>query len=268
MYSRTWESLFNPGNAKDFFIDPAERSFFPEQKKFVPANAWWLSEISRLIYVRGKRGTSSEEQVALRSRYLKRAGLEEIWFHNRKHLQCSAIVPTSSKDETFTILVFRGITRESTYIPYIMDFVLSPWSTQGRVHRGFKRIIEKSWNELKPVLDRLPQPLYFTGHSLGGALAVLTATLIEPAAVYTFGAPRMADSDFVVHTQNLSIFRMVNSHDIVASMPPFPIYHHVGETHSFKGAEPLKEKRHWFDPPAFLSDHSPFNYSQQNIEIK
>ena len=64
--------------------------------------------------------------------------------------------------------------------------------------------------------------MYFTGHSLGGALAILAATLISPTrhgAVYTFGAPRVANYKFFFGLK-MPIFRVVNSADIVPRVPP------------------------------------------------
>ena len=54
---------------------------------------------------------------------------------------------------------------------------------------GFRTALEDVWPELETVLDKVAQPIFYTGHSLGGALAMLAASRRPPLALYTFGAP-------------------------------------------------------------------------------
>lgn len=93
-----------------------------------------------------------------------------------------------------------------------------------------------------------PIDLYFTGHSLGGALATLAAykaliydQTIPMKALYTFGAPRsvqasLADKiEIAIGSRAASnkIHRIVNYHDVVPRLPPrIPVicdFHHVGQ---------------------------------------
>ena len=63
----------------------------------------------------------------------------------------------------------------------------------------------------------------FTGHSLGGALAVLAGSLVESAEVYTFGGPRVGNADFcaAVTTGGPPRYRRyVNYRDPVCHVPP------------------------------------------------
>src|SRR5690606_37727833 len=71
------------------------------------------------------------------------------------------------------------------------------------------------------------QPL--TGHSLGGALAVLATAVLKiglrmpVAGVYTYGQPRVGDAEFCrVYDQVLKdiTFRYVNDADVVPHLPP------------------------------------------------
>jgi len=76
------------------------------------------------------------------------------------------------------------------------------------------------------------------GHSLGAALAVLTAdrTLVDAdvraTAVYTFGMPRTGDADFAARYNDklgAATFRLVHGDDIVATVPTSkPGFRHVG----------------------------------------
>jgi Lipase (class 3)/C2 domain/RhoGAP domain len=82
-------------------------------------------------------------------------------------------------------------------------------------------------------------PIYFCGHSLGGALAslALSLALLRPKPIvvngcYTFGQPRVgcrAFSEFVAESAPLIIQRVQNSSDVVPSTPPSSAgFHHCG----------------------------------------
>ena len=65
-------------------------------------------------------------------------------------------------------------------------------------------------------------PLYITGHSLGGALAVVATWYISSkqlAACYTFGAPRVGDAG-LLGWYKTPIYRIVNAADPVPFVPP------------------------------------------------
>lgn len=73
------------------------------------------------------------------------------------------------------------------------------------------------------------QRVYITGHSLGGALAVLNALdlasnsqLAVQPIVYTLAGPRVGNHDFAyAYNQRISnSWRVVNSHDEVPNLPP------------------------------------------------
>lgn len=99
-----------------------------------------------------------------------------------------------------------------------------PGKLAGHVHRGFNN----AYLSVKPQLDsllascRANAPIYFTGHSLGGALATL-ATWYSPAlrnaACYTYGAPRAGDPALNQHYRT-PVYRIVNGGDPVPMVPP------------------------------------------------
>jgi triacylglycerol lipase len=88
-------------------------------------------------------------------------------------------------------------------------------------------------------------PCLVTGHSLGGALAVLTSPLLNLMAaiptvqMYNFAGPRVGNAAFVGAYDALvpASFRVVNLADMVPMLPPTKIfgwdYDHVGEEWSF-----------------------------------
>jgi hypothetical protein len=105
---------------------------------------------------------------------------------------------------------------------------------------GYETAAAVAWPELKARLTRLPAGtrVFVTGHSLGGALAVLIARnivndqLAEVAAVYTFGMPRAGNEDFA-NKYNAALgprtFRLVHGDDLVPTVAPsFLHFRHVG----------------------------------------
>jgi hypothetical protein len=263
VYSYAWGAIFSPGKSGDFFPARPPQPFEINAPGFSRANAWWLSELSRLIYVRGDDDCDIDCQTAIRNDFLKKVGLNERWFYNGKHVQCAIIGTLPEHRQRFSILVFRGTQGNITNWLFNLSTTLSAWPSGGCVHKGFKLLLMEAWEEIRQQLENTSEPLYYTGHSLGGALAVLAASLKKPEAVYTFGSPRMGNSEFVNSTKNINIYRVVNPRDIVAGVPPIPGILHVGTPHFLTSPNVADSQRSWFEAPGFLADHSPSNYTVQ-----
>ncbi len=93
-------------------------------------------------------------------------------------------------------------------------------------------------------LEHSLEALYVTGHSLGGAMAVLFAlTSTQPAlrAVYTYGQPMVVLGSPSVRTDapGQRIFRHVLARDPVPALPPasFGTFSHVGSEFVFDGSQ-------------------------------
>lgn len=107
--------------------------------------------------------------------------------------------------------------------------------TTGKVHRGFKQEVDDLWPMLETALIGNDQPLWFCGHSLGGAMATICAgrcflSHIEsnPEQLYTFGSPRVGDKRYINYV-SLDHFRFVNNNDVVTRVPPVLLgYRHCG----------------------------------------
>ncbi|NRH29004.1 lipase family protein [Pseudomonas sp. MS19] len=98
----------------------------------------------------------------------------------------------------------------------------------GQAHRGFYEAAQKAAVFVIAYLDKFfaGQKLLICGHSLGGANALLLAEMLRrrqgftyDIQLYTYGAPRAADSDFVAGAAELVHYRMVNHNDPVPSVP-------------------------------------------------
>lgn len=164
------------------------------------------------------------------------------------------ILWTDNKKEV--IVVFRGSLGFRDWLAN-MVFVPAKIKQVDRhfyVHWGFKRLLNqpmfsstKTINEalpLRELLVKVLEPLRlqgkrftFTGHSSGGAVAVLMADYFERQnkkavkRVVTFGQPAVAtrawNKHYLLHHKT---YRICCDLDMVTFMPPFPYYFwHVGK---------------------------------------
>jgi triacylglycerol lipase len=100
-----------------------------------------------------------------------------------------------------------------------------------RFHQGFVNAIAAIWEPVYEVVDQemkaAERPLWITGHSLGGALALLAAWLflrrmIPVHQIYTFGGPMIGNQLAVTAFDREfagKIFRYVNLPDPVPKLP-------------------------------------------------
>jgi triacylglycerol lipase len=100
-----------------------------------------------------------------------------------------------------------------------------------RFHRGFLDALEMIWEPLLTATDQAlktkERPLWVTGHSLGGALALLAAwrfqrNFLSVHEIITFGAPMIGnDAAAKAFEQEFSgkIFRFVDFEDLVPHLP-------------------------------------------------
>ncbi|MER6052114.1 lipase family protein (plasmid) [Streptomyces sp. BHT-5-2] len=140
------------------------------------------------------------------------------------------------------ITAFRG-TEPAELRDWLSDADTPPWpgpGGRGAVHHGFAEALESVWPQLLTTLKEFrddDQALYFTGHSLGGALAMLAGARLhfeDPRltadGVYTFGQPRTCDPTLAREFNSAfteRMFRFVNNNDIVPQLPPEPVFRHV-----------------------------------------
>ncbi|PCR92888.1 lipase [Pseudomonas fluorescens] len=97
----------------------------------------------------------------------------------------------------------------------------------GQVHRGFYEAAQKAYDFTVKYLEKFytGQNLLICGHSLGGAITLLLSEMLRRRPegyniqLYTYGAPRAGDADFVKAAADLVHHRMVNHNDPVPSVP-------------------------------------------------
>jgi len=232
-----------------YFATPAglEPPFHGNAAGFDRNNAWWLAKCSQLAY-------ESKPRVAYE---LEAAGFTQVTFVDFSGSQgFLAVHPAADESPAgFAILAFRGTENDWNDILTDINFVKTKLPDEDyRAHAGFvyalkdvwgtsvsagalqTTTIKVDWYGSRGVSDALAAlvgvPLFYTGHSLGAALATLAAHYWPPNALYTFGSPRVASDKLAAayRLRGLPNYRFVNSADIVPRVPPaLWQFRHVGE---------------------------------------
>ena len=180
-----------------------------------------FAELSRVSYAsRTEAGILALELGLPETRFYDRDGAQAYLFGN----------------ETDAIICCRGTEpHEWNDIRADLDAATDVAETIGRVHRGFKREVDDLWPRLEQALVSNERKLWFTGHSLGGAMTAICAARCQlshirscPEGIYTYGAPRVGNKRYVNHVK-LPYYRWVNNNDIVPRVPPRWLgYRHAG----------------------------------------
>lgn len=153
-----------------------------------------------------------------------------------------------------TILAFRG-TESGKFEDLVsdLDTVQTDFPGGGRIHSGFLKAYRPVQARIETLLAQRTGPLLVTGHSLGAALATVTAAAMgtAPDKLITFGSPRVGDSAFCARIKSRlapdAIHRFVDCCDLVTRVPPerFDASHFstlFGELGNFDGLSPIKRK--------------------------
>lgn len=268
--TQAWQDLLFPGNAKDFFTRVAMQPFDHNSNGYCPDNARWLMELSRLVY----RHDAKENVPILNptiDSFLMKVNFTKRGFFLDTKTDTQAMLVESTGVAPFAVLVFRGTeqTPKDAFIDANVGRIPLDESKID-VHDGFLNALDSVWGEIEEALDLLPYDctIFYTGHSLGAALATLAAARTLPTkplkAVYTFGSPRVGNQKFVDSLNGIPFYRVVDDQDFVTTLPPEEIldertgFVHVGDVYQLR--EPPSHSRLFFDPPKPLADHAPVNY--------
>lgn len=165
-----------------------------------------------------------------------RLGFTETHFYNNDGSQAYSFA-----NEHDIVIAFRGTEpNEWNDIKADMNATKALAETAGHVHRGFKKEVDDLWPDLEKMLvsnkQNLAKKLWFTGHSLGGAMASICAGRCllshidtEPEQIHTFGSPRVGTKRYINHAK-VDYYRWVNNNDIVSRSPPAWLgYRHSGK---------------------------------------
>lgn len=195
---------------------------FTANSNFTLGNAQAMMWLSQLAYE-----TDEGEKI---KRILPRLGLQFLDFGPNELIpgllrRKACFIVATRPDATF--VAFAG-TDPLKLQDVITD--LSAKVTSEGFHQGFAEAAGAVQDKVESAIRRggAEKPLFFTGHSLGGALAMISAMRTRDArlrvtAVYTFGGARAGDQRFFdSYGPDLRscTFRLVHGKDIVASVPP------------------------------------------------
>jgi hypothetical protein len=199
-----------------------------------PRNVCFLAVASDIAYL-----PKAEAEAAFR----EQLGLTAATFVSAGNSQAYIVT-----NDEHIVVAFRG-TEAPTSIEGLKDWLLTDAMNllilpEGRLgtdfaaagvgakfHQGFINAIADVWDPVYQAIDAeiktSERPLWITGHSLGGALAVLSAWLctrkfISVHQIYTFGAPMVgnaAASAAIGRALPNKIFRYVNGPDPIPKLP-------------------------------------------------
>ena len=275
----SWDAVFRPHVATSYFEAHGALRPEPGGTRFDTLVAWWMAEMSRLVYRLESDEAGETDRTRTRNAILRDVGFTEMAFIDVEGSQAAVIAPLSPPD--YVIVAFRGSDDIQAWIDFNAPLALVTWPAGGKVHLGFKTAFEHVWT---PLQAHLPTgvPRFYTGHSLGGALAALAVSVDAPSGGYSFGAPRVGTRDFADATDDGAFYRVVNHTDIVTELPPG--LSHVGQLRyiSHDGSiltEPTADlvfsdrlrpdptfdlqdllRRQVAAPPQVIADHAPINY--------
>jgi triacylglycerol lipase len=171
----------------------------------------YFAELSRMAYLCDRKSEAVFEAIGYTEvDYLDQDGAQAYLLGNRDDL----------------IVVCRG-TEPHEWNDIRAD--ANAWTVLaevGRLHRGFKSEVDHLWPMIEKRIRENQRPVWFAGHSLGGAMATICAGRCKlssipsnPRALFTFGSPRVGNRAYI-HAVKLPHYRWIHNNDIVARVPP------------------------------------------------
>jgi hypothetical protein len=151
----------------------------------------------------------------------------------------AAVLPVSGH----ALVVFRGTEPDRVSdLGADLNASMVEGPTGGAVHVGFANAFSGVGSKIGKWLDNHQgMQVIVTGHSLGGALATLSASQWAASRLVTFGSPRVGNVAFVGTVKAEAVARYVDCCDIVTRVPPETRwYTHVGATMYIDSAGQLR----------------------------
>ncbi len=200
--------------------------FVPLATEFDKKNAIFLANLSNLVYL-------EENQIRQQLQIDQNPDTNFAFITSQKVGFDSEAMIIADNDAI--IIAFRGTEQDSSadWVSNLDNRLLPKFG--GNIHQGFWDTLAEIWDKIAEFLDKFrtkEQPIWLTGHSQGGALAMLTANILQqynilPQGIYTFGQPKVGDMLFASQYNAFLLqktFRIYNVGDSVPDNPP-ALYH-------------------------------------------
>ncbi len=156
------------------------------------------------------------------------------------------------------IIAVRGTANIENAIVDVSLKLLADEHAKIALHQGFAQAAEGIYKVVLPTLNK-DYKISTTGHSLGGAVAVILAMYLDIdqyklGPIITFGQPKLTNVSGALAFRHLDVSRVVTSQDLVPLVPPLDvmdinkldIYWHLGkeivllEEHDYAELEGVK----------------------------
>ncbi len=245
--------------AKELLAPPTERAAFSDRQAYVCAELSKLAyfrfegghsldqamEVARALFKDDNRLKAFEEQLKLiltgapgsepdgervLRAILEGAGFEFVAAFSKEGTQgfiCTRDTPLGSgTQKKIAFLVFRG-TEPSEFADIKADLrarlrAITLGQETLEIHSGFLEAFQLVQEDIESTLKATKyDQLILTGHSLGGALAMVATRILASdctGACYTFGAPPIGPIE-LQNTLKTPVYEIVNEVDIVPRLP-------------------------------------------------
>jgi hypothetical protein len=196
-------------------------------------NALFLAQASSLAYFDEPEGPARfRDQLGLEARLISVGNTQAYLAQNEDALVVA--FRGSQAPTTLDGLKDWLLTNANNYLIIPEGRIGTDFAAAGvgaRFHRGFMEALAEIWEPLltsvSEAVESKDRPLWVTGHSLGGALALMTAwrlgrNFISVHEVVTFGAPMVGNEAAAQAFEREfagKIFRYVNLEDPVPLLP-------------------------------------------------
>lgn len=222
-------------------------SFLDGSPRYDPELAYLMTVVSAWAY-------ADERALGAKLRYygLEGARIRRVSVQNNALLVVSTAYVIQTASGKSAVLAFRGTDPADVITLLSETQVMQREFCAGNVHAGFYAGVEAVWDEIHDALASCRQgvpldgdtkrkqslspleTLYITGHSLGGAMALLAAARLHcddyrdwspqrlVRGIYTFGQPMVGDAAFMQGCDGFRerLHRHVYRHDVIPHLPP------------------------------------------------